>query len=76
MNGNGRRFAEGQRAIWVGTSGQFRREVQIIAVRRFYLTILGESPSDGQIVYDIHDPVVIKGIVYGIPGDQLDEAPA
>jgi hypothetical protein len=64
-------FTKGQRVTWVGTAGLFRRPVTIRAARRGYLAILGESPADARLVYDIHDATVIKGVVYSIPASQL-----
>lgn len=66
----GQQFTEGQEALWVGLAAEFEHRVRITAVRRAYLTILGERPEDGETVYDLADPA-IKGTVFSIPGDQL-----
>ena len=63
-------FAVGQEVTWTGRAHLFAREVRIAAIRNSYLEIFGQTPDDGQTVYDIADPV-IGGIVYGIPADQL-----
>jgi len=66
-------FTPGQEVIWTGNKGLFARRVRIVAPRRSWLEILGETPEDARIVYDIADPV-IKGTVYGIPAGQLHPA--
>ena len=63
-------FTPGQQVTWTGTEGLFSRRVRIIAPRRSYLAIFGETPEDARLVYDIADPA-IKGTVYGIPAEQL-----
>lgn len=63
-------FTPGQYVTWTGTADLFSRRVRIIAPRRSYLQIFGETPEDARLVYDIADPT-IKGTVYGIPAGQL-----
>ena len=63
-------FQAGQQVTWTGTEGLFSRRVRIIAPRRSYLAIFGETPEDAKVVYDIAD-AAIKGTVYGIPAEQL-----
>jgi hypothetical protein len=63
-------FTAGQEVIWTGTADLFSRRVRIVEVRASYLAILGETPEDARVVYDIADPV-IKGTVFGIPAGQL-----
>jgi hypothetical protein len=67
-------FSVGDDAIWTGTAGLFERPVTIADVRPTGLLIFGEYPGSGPLVYDIHDAKVIKGIVFGIPGEQLRTA--
>ena len=67
-------FAAGDKAVWTGTKGLFERPVTISTVRRSYLSILGEAPEDAEIVYDIHDATVVKGVILGIPAGQLRKA--
>lgn len=64
-------FTAGDKAVWTGTKGLFERPVTIREVRRSYLAILGETPGDARVVYDIHDADVIKGVILGIPAEQL-----
>ena len=63
-------FTPGQEVTWTGTRGLFSRRVRIITPRRSWLQILGETPEDARLVYDIADPA-IKGTVYGVPAEQL-----
>lgn len=70
---SGEQFSEGQDVIWTGVSGSFEHPARIAAVRRAYLVIAGQRPEDGEIVYDIDDSVT-KGVVYSIPGEQLQAA--
>ena len=66
-------FTPGQEVIWAGAKGLFSRRVRIVAPRRSWLEILGETPADAEVVYDIAVPA-IKGTVYGIPASQLHPA--
>jgi hypothetical protein len=66
-------FTAGQEVTWTGTKGMFSRRVRIVEARRSYLAILGETPEDSEVVYDIADPA-IKGTVLGIPAGQLHPA--
>ena len=63
-------FTAGQEVIWTGTRDLFARRVRIIAARRSWLEIFGETAEDAETVYDIASPG-IKGTVYGIPAGQL-----
>ena len=67
-------FTPGDKAVWTGTKGLFERPVTIQEVRRSYLAILGETPDDAEIVYDIHDAEIVKGVILGIPAEQLRKA--
>jgi hypothetical protein len=64
----------GDLAIWKGSADAFRREVTIEAVRRDFRARLGESPDDGNVIYDINDPV-IGGTVFSIPAGELEAGP-
>jgi hypothetical protein len=66
-------FTAGQEVIWTGTADLFSRRVRIVEVRASYLRVLGETPQDARVVYDIADPA-IKGTVFGIPAGQLHSA--
>lgn len=63
-------FTPGQEVTWTGTANLFSHRVRIVEARRSYLAILGETPEDARVVYDIADPE-IKGTVFGIPAGQL-----
>lgn len=67
-------FAPGDKAIWTGLKGLFERPVTIREVRRSYLSILGETPDDAEVVYDIYDASLVKGVIFGIPAGQLRKA--
>lgn len=68
------KFAPSDKAIWTGTADLFERAVTIADVRPSGLLIFGEHPGTGPLVYDIHDAEVVKGIIYGIPAEQLRPA--
>lgn len=69
------KFRAGDKAIWKGLHGNLHREVTIEDARSAYLVIFGHGPEDGQLVYDINDPV-IGGTVFSIPADQIGPVPA
>lgn len=69
------RFVSGDKAVWKGMDGNLHREVTIEGARSAYAARHGQRPEDGQLVYDINDPV-IGGTVFSIPADQLGPVPA
>ena len=52
-------FTPGQEVTWTGTEGLFSKRVRIVAPRRSFLAIFGETPDDAVTVYDIAVPGII-----------------
>jgi hypothetical protein len=64
-------FTAGQEVTWTGTRGLFSRRVRIVEARRSYLKILGETPEDARVVYDIADIKTGKILLFAATADEL-----
>jgi hypothetical protein len=67
-------WAAGDKAIWTGTKGLFRQEVEIEEVFRAGLLIMGETPGTGEVLCHLKHPTI--GTVFSIPAWQLEQVPA